>query len=53
MKNWLLRIFLGQFSSNTNFFQSKVGKIENVVISERVNTILETISFQGNKIWPI
>jgi hypothetical protein len=46
--NWLLRFFPGQFSGNTNSFQSKSGENRK---SERSNTILETLSFQGNKIW--
>jgi hypothetical protein len=36
MKNWPPNFFsLVDFPRDTNFFQSKVGKTENVVISER------------------
>ena len=34
MKNWPPRFFLGWFSGDTNFLQSKAGKTENVVITE-------------------
>jgi hypothetical protein len=40
MKIWPPRFFLGWFSGNINFLQSKVGKTENVVINEGAYTIL-------------
>jgi hypothetical protein len=43
----LPRFFLGCFSGDSNFLQSKVGKAEIVVISERAYTILEIMFFQG------
>jgi hypothetical protein len=35
----------------SNFLQSKVGKTEDVVITERAYTILEIMSIQGYKMW--
>jgi hypothetical protein len=51
MKIWLPRFFFGWFLGNTNFLQSKVGKTENIVISERAYTILKIMSIQGYKMW--
>ena len=51
MKNWPPRLFFGWFFGNTFFFQSKVGKTENFVTSERAYIILEIMSIQGYKMW--
>jgi hypothetical protein len=51
MKNWPLRFFFGWFFGDTNFFQSKVKKIENVVIGEKAYIILEIMSTQGYDMW--
>jgi hypothetical protein len=51
IKNWPPRFFLGWFSGDTNFLQSKVGKTENVVINGRAYTILKIMYINGYKMW--